>query len=69
MVNLADLPRKNLPSGLTAVSGHFFSRGIGAMNEYFARSVRHFFASTGLSKDRYNSISRSRASGMRVLPC
>ena len=42
----------------------------GATSGYFARSVRHFFASFGLFVAVYNSISRSRASGRcGCLPC
>ena len=36
------------PSSLTATTAHYFSRGVGASSGYFARSARHFFASSGL---------------------
>jgi hypothetical protein len=50
----------------------FASFGIGATSfgvGYFARSSWYFFASSGLPVAAYSSISRSRASGMRVAAC
>ena len=49
-----------------AISHHFTTRGGGATSGYLARSARHFFASSGLFVAVDSSLSRSRASGIRI---
>jgi hypothetical protein len=45
------------------LKGHFFFGGIGPTSGYFARSVCHFFTSSGVFVAVDNAISRSRARG------
>jgi hypothetical protein len=58
----------SVPTSRSACGDHFSWGVLVLRGGYFARSARHFFASSGLLSAVYSSISRSRASGMRVLP-